>query len=278
MSARWLVAFSAFLVTPGIAAELSSASLPFLNEEARARIEKEYVPAQQPKALAMTETGRWHFTSRAADLDAARQRALALCQDRNPRYPCFVAAENDELVLQERYTPEAIYARAVEILKNAALSLEYYANENRDAGVASTKSFRMRDVHAPTPLAVPGAKTITTRELVELLKTSRPVLVNVLGWREGAFAIPGTVWIQGMGRQLYRGEVDELQTALAKVAPDKSAPLVLYCLSWECWLSYNATLNALQLGYTNVLWYRGGGEAWDQANLPVVRTKLYKQL
>ena len=41
-----------------------------------------------------------------------------------------------------------------------------------------------------------------------------------------------------------------------------------YCLSAECWLSYNATLRALRLGYLDALWYRGGIEAWTDARLP----------
>jgi len=52
---------------------------------------------------------------------------------------------------------------------------------------------------------------------------------------------------------------------------------VVYCLSWECWLSYNATLTASDLGYTNLYWYRGGVSAWNQARLPVLRTRLFKQ-
>ena len=37
-------------------------------------------------------------------------------------------------------------------------------------------------------------------------------------------------------------------------------------------MSYNASLRAIALGYTNVLWYRGGIEAWKQAGLPVQST------
>jgi rhodanese-related sulfurtransferase len=43
-------------------------------------------------------------------------------------------------------------------------------------------------------------------------------------------------------------------------------------------LSYNATLTAHDLGFKNLYWYRGGISAWNQARLPVVRTKLFKQL
>lgn len=43
----------------------------------------------------------------------------------------------------------------------------------------------------------------------------------------------------------------------------------MYCLSPERWMSYNVSLRAINLGYTNVLWYRGGIESWKKAGLPV---------
>src|SRR5262249_14167344 len=42
----------------------------------------------------------------------------------------------------------------------------------------------------------------------------------------------------------------------------------LLLLSPECWMSYNGALRAIHAGYTNVLWYRGGIEAWKMAGLP----------
>ncbi len=49
----------------------------------------------------------------------------------------------------------------------------------------------------------------------------------------------------------------------------KDRPMVFYCQSTQCWMSYNAALRAINLGYTQVLWYRGGVEAWQQAGLPL---------
>ena len=49
----------------------------------------------------------------------------------------------------------------------------------------------------------------------------------------------------------------------------KSRPLAFYCVNSQCWLSYNASLRAVALGYTRVLWYRGGVEAWRAAGLPL---------
>lgn len=35
-------------------------------------------------------------------------------------------------------------------------------------------------------------------------------------------------------------------------------------------MSYNAALSAINLGYSNVLWYRGGIEAWQAAGMQLV--------
>jgi rhodanese-related sulfurtransferase len=36
-------------------------------------------------------------------------------------------------------------------------------------------------------------------------------------------------------------------------------------------MSYNAALRAVNLGYTQVFWYRGGIEAWQLAGLQVAQ-------
>jgi rhodanese-related sulfurtransferase len=47
---------------------------------------------------------------------------------------------------------------------------------------------------------------------------------------------------------------------------DKTRPLVFLCFNAECWLSYNAALHAMDAGYKDVIWYRGGTEAWRGAS------------
>ena len=260
--------------------KLSVASLPFLNDGGKSRIEREFTAAAKTqKVLAMTEAGGWGMAQGRPTVDDARAGALAECQKRNSRHPCFVAAVNDDSVLQTTYTPQAVYDGAMELLKRAPLDAQFYFNEERETGIPPTIARHTTTMHAPTPKSVPGAKTITTRELVELYKTSKPVVINVLDWTEGSFALPGTLWIQGMGKARLSGtDFLELKSLLAQAIPDKSVPVVVYCLSWECWLSYNAALTAHDLGFKNLYWYRGGISAWNQARLPVVRTKLFKQL
>ena len=46
---------------------------------------------------------------------------------------------------------------------------------------------------------------------------------------------------------------------------DKAKPMLFYCQNTQCWMSYNAALRAIAMGHTRVFWYRGGIEAWQQA-------------
>jgi PQQ-dependent catabolism-associated CXXCW motif protein len=264
----------------GPVAALNIASLPFVSEGAKRRIEREFAAVNKPqKALALTEAGGWGSVNGRVSVEEARAGALDECQKRNPRHPCFVAVVNDGAFVQAGHSPDAVREGAIEIIKRAALEAEVYANEDRDEGIAPTLTRRQRPMHGATPRSHPVAKTITTRQLVELYRSARPLLINVLDWTEGSFALPGSVWIQGMGKSsLAKAETTELRRLLTQIAPDTAAPVVVYCLSWECWLSYNGALTAADLGYKNVYWYRGGVSAWNQARLPVVRTKLLKQL
>jgi tetratricopeptide (TPR) repeat protein len=64
---------------------------------------------------------------------------------------------------------------------------------------------------------------------------------------------------------------DEIQHRLKKdlaelTRGDRDMPLVFFCEGVKSWQSYNAALRALDLGYTQVYWYRGGISAWDSAH------------
>lgn len=148
-----------------------------------------------------------------------------------------------------------------------ALAFGARADELADHGVAPQAALRLESHHAATPLSVPGARTVHTAELRRLLRLApphRPVLIDVLGG-DGHATLPGAVWLPDAGR----GESfeDALQARLAQTLAlltegDRSRPLAFFCASAFCWLSYNAALRAVRMGYGSVLWYRGGIEAW----------------
>ena len=149
-----------------------------------------------------------------------------------------------------------------------------WAAEDEDFGVAASPDLRVANVHAPTPQAIPGARVIRTDALRERLRApeaARPLLFDVLGGEAHA-SLPGAIWLPGAGR----GEsyTDTTQAQLARVLQavtegDTGRALVFFCQGTQCWLSYNAALRAVALGYRDVYWYRGGIEAWLAANEPL---------
>ena len=144
--------------------------------------------------------------------------------------------------------------------------------ERQDMGVPASRQLHDGAPHGPTPNQIPGGQVITTKGLLPLLQ-QQGVPVHVFDVLGGPEALPNAIpaaWASAPGsfddstqqrltqmlRQVTRGKID--------------APLVFYCQSPECWMSYNAALRAIRLGYRNVLWYRGGIEAWKNAGLPLV--------
>ena len=152
-----------------------------------------------------------------------------------------------------------------------------YGGEDRDWNIAPTAQLRTADYHAPTPLTIPGGRTVSTIEL-QSMRTggSPPYLIDVLGG-QGHRTIRGAFWLRGAGAgDLSADESRRFVDAVAKFAAgDKSRPIVFFCADRECWLSYNAALRAIAAGYTNVMWYRGGIAAWLHAGFPLSQAEPF---
>lgn len=145
----------------------------------------------------------------------------------------------------------------------------FYSMEDTDWGVNPTSSFKKKPYHAPTPKSIPGARVISTTALKQLLLENKDiVIIDVLDSKTRK-SIPGAVWMNGAGSgDFYNAEKERFAMAMDKLTNgDKSKPVVFLCISSECWLSYNASLHALDAGYKDVIWYRGGTNSWRGANL-----------
>ena len=125
-----------------------------------------------------------------------------------------------------------------------------------------------------TPKSLTGIERWDTAQLVQALQTAeRPVLIDAA---LSGPVIPGALSLLQSGLAF---EDDKQETAyaerfrdmLAAAAPDMHKPVVFYCANSECWLSVNAAMRARNLGYTQVIWYRGGMASWIQAGLPTVQ-------
>ena len=156
---------------------------------------------------------------------------------------------------------------AVFALAGAVVAMPALADEDADYGVAPVATLRLSDYSAPTPREVPGAQTLGTELLRKWLQGETlppPLLFDVLGG-DAHDSLPGAIWLPGAGRgESFQDTVQEqfARTLRAATKDDRSRRLVFFCQGSRCWLSYNAALRAVALGYERVYWYRGGIEAW----------------
>lgn len=173
--------------------------------------------------------------------------------------------------LSEREVPQKVKEAA------AKAAAQVFADETKDWGVPPRKQVRTDRYHAPTPKELPGAKTIRTMELRAMQSQSpAPVLIDVLGG-DGHRTLRGAYWLRGAGLGTD-AETERLRLDLEKLTGGRKAePIVFFCLSSECWLSYNAGLRAIELGYTNVYWFRGGTEAWKRAGFEMREAEPYRR-
>lgn len=144
--------------------------------------------------------------------------------------------------------------------------------ELQDYGVQPTQQLHDGAMHGPTPSSIPGARVTTTAELFQLVMSNQQpyLLFDVLG---GDQTLPGA--IPAVNAAQPGSFQDQAQQGFSQFLQQvtggrQDAALIFYCASTQCWMSYNAALRAANLGYRNVLWYRGGLEAWNYAGLPTM--------
>ena len=142
-----------------------------------------------------------------------------------------------------------------------------FADELTDWGISPQSELKM-EVGSQTPLSIPGGRRVTTGEMVNLVNTNA-IVVDVLRDNTGGHrTLPGAIYIPGAGDPgTFRDRIQRrLSSVLSQLtSQDVDRPLVFLCEGSKCWESYNAALRAMQLGYRNVLWYRGGLSAWIAA-------------
>jgi rhodanese-related sulfurtransferase len=114
------------------------------------------------------------------------------------------------------------------------------------------------------PADLDGATLITTAQLQQRLKDpgqgpAALVLVDARGC-VGAPTIPGAVC-------LPTNTINDLTMRY----PNKQQPIAFFCRDGRCGKAYYMAAGALAAGYSNVIWYRGGINAWTAAGLPSVQ-------
>lgn len=149
---------------------------------------------------------------------------------------------------------------------------------------AGPDGYRIDHLEAPLPAAVPGARTVATDEVRRLHGTGSAVLVDVLPrpvrppdlpagsvWTPKRHrSLPGATWLANVGFGALTPQLDAyFRDNLRQLSHgDKAATIVIFCLP-DCWMSWNAAKRAVSYGYTGILWYPDGIDAWAAAGLPL---------
>ena len=222
-----------------------------MNADGKAGFEKFRATSAPHKAFAICADGAWSWASGHKSPEFAIESALEQAKKRDKETPCHPYAVDDKFV-DAGPMVSATLSDARDTLVTARLKKAIYWDERKEADIAPTTTLSRR-FHAPTPSSVAGAKTISTVDLVRMLfSPTPPILVNVLA--NPKVFIPGSIAANDLGSDLSsKGDLNSkkfLETHLKK----KDKTVVFYCLSWQCWLSYNAALRAISLGYSNVSW------------------------
>jgi tetratricopeptide (TPR) repeat protein len=143
-----------------------------------------------------------------------------------------------------------------------------HADEDADTGLPVTAG--LSDIYdAPTPIAVPGAQTIRTSDLVTLLRQRKPLVLDMHPWGP---TIPGAIGLSetGIGGSLSDEYQERLRRKMDQLTGgNRAVPIVTVGWNAERYQGRNLALRLAALGYTEIYWYRGGHEAWMAANLPV---------
>ena len=197
--------------------------------------------------------------ARHALAEANRLWPYATVRSFRPIHPVPVGLPDPAIVAQMRRMQEGL----------RLAGLRDHADEDSDFGLPETGELRA-DLTGRTPTSVPGATTIHTCELVDLITRQSPILIDVaLGsWGQ---SIPGAVGLQGTG--LGVRFTDVRQTCFSHkiqdlTSGDWAAPIAVFGVNSERFTGYNLALRLVALGYTQVHWYRGGFEAWQVNGLP----------
>src|SRR6478735_5574028 len=84
------------------------------------------------------------------------------------------------------------------------------ADEDADPNLPPDDVLRA-DYEAPTPIVVPGARTIRTQDLAVLLEHRKPLVVDVIAWGK---SVPGAIGLWGAG--IGGSTTDEFQERLGQ--------------------------------------------------------------
>ena len=121
----------------------------------------------------------------------------------------------------------------------------------------------------PTPTELPGGYIITAEEVAVLLEQRGIYLADCRSaFNYGKGHLPGARSLEyqlnyhkdGTGAESAEKRID-----INSLPENKKAILIFYSHGPTGWKSYRAARAAIEAGYSQVHWFRGGIEAWKSA-------------
>lgn len=190
-------------------------------------------------------------------------------QQQQQQYPQQTQPQQQQYPQQQGY-PQQQQQPQQQGFNNGGKLDQLMQMERQDYGVPATSQLHNGAMHGPTPASIPGGQLITTKGLSELVQGRQTpyFLFDVLGGQETLPGAMPAVWMSQPGSFNDQTQQQLSQMLQQGTQGRKDVPMIFYCMSTQCWMSYNAALRAINAGYSNVLWYRGGIEAWKAAGLP----------
>lgn len=122
-----------------------------------------------------------------------------------------------------------------------------------------------------TPTTLPGARVISAAEAKSLIEKGIPVYDVRVKEEYNSAHVPGAIsvpYVEGSAKEVGFDPADD-QFALNRLPKDKNAAFMMYCDGTICWKSYKSAVTAIQAGWKNVYWFRGGFPEWKQAGFPI---------
>ena len=117
-----------------------------------------------------------------------------------------------------------------------------------------------------TPGHLDGVKVLSADELKSL--AGKPGL-RIFDLRKKASFVEGHIPKATSAAAAYDEREKKLDISI--LGPDKAAPIVFYSHGAAGWKSYWAAKAAVESGYSNVMWFRGGYAEWEERSLAIAR-------
>ena len=154
--------------------------------------------------------------------------------------------------------------------------------------VAEPDGYRLDEYRKPVPATLKGATVLSAQAASELWSNKGAIFIDVYPkapkpdhlpagtfWREPTHqSVENATWLPNVGYGVVPPPMEAyFKTNLEQLTGgDKAKPVVFFCLR-NCWMSWNAAKRAMTYGYSHVMWYPDGTDAWQEIGQPVVEAR-----